>query len=168
MEQESRLAYLNSARYYNSYIKAKRLKFIGALSERLCNFKNPRDFYSALSYYRPKNNSNVPKEYVTPAQFQSFYADQFSCKISQSNHESVDLHITNEKLDKDFDFLELNTSIQSLSKKKAAGPDTIINEIWINLSVPQRLLLLNCINNCWREIKLPKHMPKTAYIPNDQ
>jgi hypothetical protein len=159
-----KLAYLTSSRYYRSYIRAKRLKFFGTVDNKLCDSKNPKEFYAALAYYRPKNVSYGSKEHVTPTKFQSFYSELF-CNEGPECDNVINLSNLNEGLDKDFDFHELSVAINSLSKKKAAGPDTIVNEMWICLSDSHRLMLLDCINECWRSNNLPSSWSEIIISP---
>jgi hypothetical protein len=145
--------YLIAQRYYVNYTRSKKRKFFTSLDLKLSDARNTKELYSALSYYRPKHSYEVTKEHVSTDNFRKFYSNRFSkTESSQYQHETTTEDID---LDKDFDFLELTLSIKNLSKGKAAGPDTIVNEMWINLSLSHRLMLLDCINKCWRDNKLP-------------
>jgi hypothetical protein len=155
--------YLSAQRYYVHYIRAKKLKFYSSLDLKLTDSRNPRDFYSALSYYRPKYSNTSTKENVTPDNFKKYYANLFSnTNFTDNEIESI---TDNAELDSEFVFSELNEAISKLSKKKAAGPDSIINEMWINLSISQRLMLLDCINECWRNNRVPDEWSEITISP---
>jgi hypothetical protein len=164
-KSECKSAYLRSARYYNNYIRAKRLKFLGHVDSKLCDSKNPRDFFSALNYYRPKNSSYGSKEHVSPTKFESFYSDLFSCDSLMQIETVPESSIKDSMLDSEFDFHELNLVIKNLSRKKAPGPDCIVNELWISLSPSQRLMLLDCINECWRNKEVPQSWSEIVISP---
>jgi hypothetical protein len=155
--------YLNAKRYHFNYTRAKKRKFFNLLELKLSDSHNPKEFYSALSHFRPKYNNVSLKESVSPERFRHFYANLFSNK----NSDEYELELTGEdtELDKEFDFTELNLAIKNLSKKKAAGADSIINELWINLSYAHRLLLLDCINECWRHNNIPLSWSEIVISP---
>jgi len=160
--------YFDLRRTYTNYIKAKRLKYLSNIDINLCKSVNPKQFYSALSYYRPKTKTSDMKEYVTPSEFEAFYSDLFSINsnnVNSSDNDDNSYENHDETLDADFTFTELNTAIKSLSRNKAAGPDNITNEIWINLNVNQRLQLLDCINDSWRNENIPKPWSEITIAP---
>jgi hypothetical protein len=127
----SRLQYLQMRRSYQNCTRAKRTKFMNTLTTQLSCTKNAREFYSALSYFRPKFSNVHSDDKVSPEEFKSFYGKLFS-DPEQSNHIPHST-IRNEMLDSDFNFVELNKAIHNLSSRKAPGSDGIINEVWKNL-----------------------------------
>jgi hypothetical protein len=145
--------FLNTKRCYLSYIRAKKKKFFSSVGDRLSNSRDSKYFYSALSLYKPKYNSDSSKEFVKPETFKEFYTHLFSKSVDNECIENMNTTIT--ELDKEFAFSELNYAIRNLPKDKSAGRDIITNEIWINLFSSHRLMLLDCINACWRDNKIP-------------
>jgi hypothetical protein len=158
-----KMEYLTAQRYYVNYIRAKKRKFYCSLEYKLCESRNPKEFYSALSFYRPKHSNESVKEHVSPENFRQSYSQLFSStEIDAVNIEPI---IEDEDLDYEFDFSELNFAIKNLSKGKAAGGDSVINELWINLSSTQRLMLLDCINKCWRDNEIPVSWSEIVMAP---
>jgi hypothetical protein len=131
----------------------------------LYDSKNPSDFFSALNYYRPKNSSYGSKEHVSSNKFQSFYSLLFSCGNPMQIENMRESTVEDSMLDSEFDFQEFNLVIKNPSRKKAPGPDCIVNEIWISLSSSQRLMLLDCINKCWRKKELPQSWSEIIISP---
>jgi hypothetical protein len=56
-------------------------------------------------------------------------------------------------------------AIKQLALKKAPGPDSVINEIWHALDTIQRLLLLDTINDMWRNCDVPSQLTEVLITP---
>jgi hypothetical protein len=95
-----------------------------------------------------------------------FYSNLFSKSEESESEETTNITKKEDpELDNEFDFSELNYAIKNLSKNKSAGTDTITNELWINLSSSHRLMLLDCINECWRNNKTPASWSEIVLAP---
>jgi hypothetical protein len=103
---------------------------------------------------------------VKPDEFRTFYSKLFSKSEESESEETTNITIKEDpELDNEYDFSELNYAIKNLSKNKSAGTDTITNELWINLSSSHRLMLLDCINECWRNNKTPASWSEIVLAP---
>jgi hypothetical protein len=72
------MEYISAQRYYVNYIRARKRKFYCSLEYKLCDSHNPKEFSSALSFYRPKHSNESVKEHVSPENFRQFYSKLFS------------------------------------------------------------------------------------------
>jgi len=117
------------------------------------NSKNSSDFYSALSYFRPRKTFENNNYLIHPETFKDFYGNQFTGKESNAQLPLCDK--IDESLDKAFTYDELNEVIQNLSTGKAPGTNCIPNEAWKALNMDQRLCLLYCFNKIWKDETTP-------------
>jgi hypothetical protein len=159
----TRIHYLQMQRTYKSFTQAKRTTFMNSLNTQLCQTRNAKEFYSALSHYRPKFvNANLDDK-VPVEEFRSYYANLFSSQDKSTHIFKNEVHC--ELLDRDFSFNELNYATSLLSHGKAPGSDGIVNEVWKNLSTENRLGLLDCINDVWRKETLPAIWSEVIVVP---
>jgi len=156
--------YLEARKIYKSLIKAKRVRFTCKLDNALTNVKNSSEFYRAISYFKPKRANAATSEYVKPDEFKDYFS-----RIFRNDNKNIEFDKVSFKeditLDKDFDFAELNQTIKQLSNKKAPGPDTIPNELFKNLNTEHRLILLDSINELWREQRTPASWSEIMISP---
>jgi hypothetical protein len=106
--------YLTAQRFYVNYNRAKMLKLYCSLECKLCESRNPKEFYSALSFYRRKHINESVKEHVSPENFRQSYSQLFSS--TERDAVNIEPIIEDEDLDHEFDFSELNFAIINLSK----------------------------------------------------
>jgi hypothetical protein len=137
-------------------------KYFSAVEEKLGCARSPKDFFKALSYFKPKFQSTDTEsvvllqsvEYVNLNTFHDYFSQQFNfypdC-ISMNEISSEDCY-----LDANFTFEELESAIQKLSNHKAAGSDCIPNEVWKSLSGEQKCILLESFNLCWNTCVFPE------------
>ena len=90
------------------------MRFTCSLNEKLLNIRNSTDFYKALSYYRPRSCSSSLSEQVNPSQFREYYSNLFKCQSIHSELPELP-DKTDDYLDKDFDYNELNLAIKQLA-----------------------------------------------------
>lgn len=162
---ECKSQYLGAQRTYKNFVNAKRLQYYNAMDRKLIDTKNAKDFYSAVSHFRPKKTCTLQSPNVSTASFEAFYSQKFSDSSRSGNYCIKSIETEDEFLDKVFTYEELNTALSKLAVRKAPGPDMIINEMWKNLNYDQRLTLLDCMNEIWREQKVPTEWSEIVITP---
>ena len=60
---------------------------------------------------------------------------------------------------------ELTSALSNLKLKKSPGPDSITNEMIVNLGQPEVHKLLDIFNKTWQEGTLPQIWRETTMIP---
>jgi hypothetical protein len=163
---EAKHRYLDAKRSYNNLKKAKQTLHRNRIHQQLSNSRSCSEFYKALKCFNARNLDLSMKEHVKPAQFRDYYSELFRHEETVTTHYNT--HIGTKKecsLDDEFSFSELNMAIKKLALKKAPGPDSVINEIWHALDTNQRLLLLDTINDMWRNCDVPSQLTEVLITP---
>jgi len=58
-EEEAKLNYLRAKRSYDNLVKAKKYRFTSILHTKISNSNNAKEFYAALSYFRPRRKGDI-------------------------------------------------------------------------------------------------------------
>ncbi|CAL8135175.1 unnamed protein product [Orchesella dallaii] len=159
-----RIKYTEAKRTYNHVKKTTRTSFYDEVQSDLTKVRNTRQFFKALSVYKGKQNQFQVTEHIKPSTFQNYYANLFKAdkkhETQYFNYEKAD-----SSLDSDFSFKELNTAIKLLAIRKAPGPDAVINELWKALNSQHRLILLDSINDMYRNRNMPEYITTISMSP---
>jgi len=166
-EEEAKLNYLRAKLSYDNLVKAKKHRFTSILHTKLSNSRNTKEFYEALSYFRPRRKGDNQNYLISPEDFASYFSDLFDAK-SQELYSHLPWSLANaeqDQMNKDFSFFELNQVIDKLSLRKAAGSDGIPNEAWKSLSDFQKYNMLKHINSAWNTCEYPEEWTKIIMTP---
>jgi len=153
--------YKQMRRTYRNLLKAKKIKYFNTLHQTLANAGDSKSFYAALRTFHNKFQQQ-PSKMPSPHEFYSILKARFDSETSESPHID-EKHIS--QLDCDFTMDELKICIQKLATNKAAGPDTIPNEAWKQMTQGQLHILLDSINQLWNSDELPEGFTDITIIP---
>uniref|UniRef100_T1IMQ2 Reverse transcriptase domain-containing protein n=1 Tax=Strigamia maritima TaxID=126957 RepID=T1IMQ2_STRMM len=88
-------------------------------------------------------------------------------RVSANLYVEVDRMISKQHkfLDRDFEDSEFRKTIRQLKKRKAAGPDGIINEFYRAMSGKARTIALKIVNDIWHGEECPEEWRTGVIIP---
>jgi hypothetical protein len=144
-------------------MKSKKTRFLNTAYLKLANVRDSREFYQALSYFRPKKSNAGVCDALQPEAFHDFYSKLFS---QEQTHTVLTDTLTEDAfLDQLFTLDELDLALKKLSTNKAPGSDCIPNEAWKCIPPDGRNTLLQSINDMWQTEDIPEHWGNIVMTP---
>lgn len=134
---------------YREVCKMKKKAHIDSIKLAFANVKAPADFWAAVRKFNYKHSTyDIPIDC-----WNNFYSTIFKDRVLTS---ITLLSPSNDILDAEITFSELNSVLNSLKPGKAAGPDLLINELYKTLSSQHKELLCVLFNRVLDEEQVPK------------
>ncbi|XP_068991461.1 uncharacterized protein [Neodiprion pinetum] len=139
---------------YREICKAKKKAHIDSIKSAFANVTAPTDFWAAVRKFSFKHSSSPD---ISIDSWNKFYAAISKPRVVTP---SISASITNDILDAEIWFPELNSVLKSLKPGKAAGPDLLTNELFQTLTAQHTNLLIVLFNRVLNEERVPKNWAK--------